>query len=46
MESGPITSWKIDGETVADFIFGGSKSVHMVTAALTLKEVYSLEGKL
>ena len=46
MASGPITSWKIDGETVADFIFGGSKSVHMVTAALKLKEVYSLEGKL
>ena len=46
MASGPITSWQIDGETVADFIFGGSKSVHLVTAALKLKDTYSLEGKL
>ena len=34
MASGPITSWEIDGETVSDFIFGGSKSLSMVTAAL------------
>ena len=46
MASGPITSWQIDGETVADFIFWGSKSVHLVTAALKLKDTYSLEGKL
>ena len=49
MASGPITSWEIDGETVetvADFIFLGSKSLQMVTAATILKEAYSLEGKL
>ena len=49
MASGPITSWQIDGETVetvADFIFGGSKSLQMVTAAMKLKDAYSLEGKL
>ena len=46
MASGPITSWEIDGETVSDFIFGGSKSLQMVTAAMKLKDVYSLEGKL
>ena len=49
MASGPITSWQIDGETVervADFIFGGSKSLQMVTAAMKLKDTYSLEGKL
>ena len=44
--SGPITSWQIDGETVADFIFGGSKSLQMVTAVMKLKDAYSLEGKL
>ena len=44
--SGPITSWQIDGETVADFIFGASKSLQMVTAAMKLKDAYSLEGKL
>ena len=46
---GPITSWQIDGETVetvADFIFGGSKSLQMVIAAMKLKDAYSLEGKL
>ena len=46
--SGPITSWEIDGErveTVSDFIFGGSK-IKMVTAAMKLKDAYSLEGKL
>ena len=44
--SGPITSWEIDGETVSDFIFGGSKSLQMVTAAMKLKDTYSLEEKL
>ena len=49
MASGPITSWEIDGETVetvADFIFWGSKSLQMVTAAMKLKDAYSLEGRL
>ena len=46
MASGPITSWEIDGETVADFIFWAPKSLHMVTAAIKLKDAYSLEGKL
>ena len=44
--SGPITSWEIDGETVSDFIFWAPKSLQMVTAAMKLKDVYSLEGKL
>ena len=47
--SGPITSWQIDEgtvETVSDFIFGVSKSLQMVIAAMKLKESYSLEGKL
>ena len=46
MASSPITSWEIDGETVetvSDFIFWGSK---MVTAAMKLKDAYSMEGKL
>ena len=46
MASGPITAWEIDGETVADFIFGAPKSLQMVTAAMKLKDAYSLEGKL
>ena len=46
MASGPITSWQIDGETMRDFIFGGSKSLQMVTAAMKLKDTCSLEGKL
>ena len=49
MASGPITSWQIDGETVetvADFILGASKSLQMVTAAMKLKDTYSLERKL
>ena len=49
MASGPITSWQIDGErveTVADFILGSPKSLQMVTAAMKLKDAYSLEGKL
>ena len=44
--SGPITSWQIDGETVADFIFWAPKSLKMVTAAMKLKDAYSLEEKL
>ena len=48
MTSGPITSWQIDVETVSDFILGGGapKSLQMVTAAMKLKDAYSLEGKL
>ena len=49
MASGPTTSWEIDGETVeilSDFIFWGSKSLQVVIAAMTLKNTYSLEGKL
>ena len=46
MASGPITSWEIDGETVTDFIFWTPKSLQMVTAAMKLKDAYSLEGKL
>ena len=50
MASSPITSWKIDGETLeteSDFIFWGApKSLQMVTAAMELKDAYSLEGKL
>ena len=50
MAPGTITSWEIDGETVetvADFLFWGApKSLQMVTAAMKLKDAYSLEGKL
>ena len=55
MASGPITSWQIDGEKVekvTDFLFlvgwgeGAPKSLQMVTAAMKLKDAYSLEGKL
>ena len=49
MASGPITSWETDGETVetvSDFIFWAPKSLQMVTAAMKLKDAYSLEGKL
>ena len=49
MVSGPITSWQRDGETmetVTDFIFLSPKSLRMVTAAMKLKDTYSLEGKL
>ena len=49
MASGPITSWGIDGETVdtvSDFIFLAPKSLQLVTAAMKLKDAYSLEGKL
>ena len=46
---GPITSWEIDGETmetVSDFIFWAPKSLQMLTAAMKLKDAYSLEEKL
>ena len=49
MASGPITSWQIDRETVetvADFTFWAPKSLQMVTAAMKLKDAYSLEEKL
>ena len=49
MASSPITSWQIDGETmetVRDFILGAPKSLRMVTAAMKLKDTYSLEEKL
>ena len=46
MASGLITSWQIDGETVADFIFWAPKSLQMVTAAMKLKDTCSLEEKL
>ena len=49
MASGPITSWQINGETMetmTDFILGAPKSLQMVTAAMKLKDAYSLEEKL
>ena len=46
MASGPITLWEIDGEIAAEFIFWAPKSLQMVTAAMKLKDTYSLEGKL
>ena len=49
MASGPITSWQIDGEiveTVSDFFGGAPKSLQMVTAAMKLKDAYSLKEKL
>ena len=49
MASGPIISWQIHGETVEtvrDFIFWAPKSLQMVTVAMKLKDVYSLEEKL
>ena len=49
MASGPITPWEIEGETVetvSDFILGAPKSPQMVTAAMKLKDTYSLEEKL
>ena len=49
MASGPITSWQIDGETmetVTDFFWGAPKPLQMVTAAMKLKDAYSLKGKL
>ena len=49
MVSGPITSWQIDGErveTVADYFWGATKSLQMVTVAMKLKDAYFLEEKL
>ena len=49
MESVPITSWQIDGETVKEWLtlfFWAPKSLQMVIAAMKLKDTYSLEGKL
>ena len=48
MASGPITSWEIDWETVEIVApkFGAPKSLQMLTAAMKLKDAYSLEGKL
>ena len=47
MASGPITLWEIDGETVVTVLFfWAPKSLQMVTAAMKLKDAYSLEGKL
>ena len=49
MASGPITSWETDGETVetvSDYFWGAPKSLQMVTAAMKLKDAYSLEEKL
>ena len=46
MASCPITSGKIDGETVSDFIFWAPKSLQLVIAAMKLKDAYSLEAKL
>ena len=49
MASGPTTSWEIDGETVetvSGFVLGAPKSLQMVTAAMRLKDAYSLEGNL
>ena len=49
MACGPITPWKIDGETVetvTDFILGAPKSLEIVTTAMKLKDTYTLEGKL
>ena len=46
MASGPIISWQIDGETVADFTFWAPKSLQMVIAAMKLKDACSLERKL
>ena len=49
MASGPITSWQIDGETVEtvrDFVFGAPKSLQIVSAAMKLKDTYSLGEKL
>ena len=49
MASSPLTSWKIDGETmetVRDLFWGAPKSLQMVTAAMQLKDTYSLEEEL
>ena len=44
MACGPVTSWQMDGETVADFTL--TKSLPMVTVAMKLKDACSLDGKL
>ena len=44
--SGPITSWQIDGETMTHFIFWAPRSLQMLTSAMKLKDICSLEGKL
>ena len=46
MTCSPITSWQIDGETVANFILGAPKSLQMVTAAMKLKDAFPLEENL
>ena len=46
MTSGPITSWQIDGETVEIYFFWAPESLQVVTAAMKLKDAYSLEEKL
>ena len=46
MASGPITSWQIDGKQWLTLFFGAPNSLQMVTAAMILKDAYSLEGKL
>ena len=46
MASSPVTSWQIDGKTVADFILGALKSLQMMIAAMKLKDACTLEGKL
>ena len=46
MASGPITSWQVDGETVSDFIFLGSKITADGDCSMKLKDVYAFEGKL
>ena len=46
MASGPITSWQIDGKQWLSLFFGAPKSLQMVTAAMKLKDAYSLEEKL
>ena len=46
MASGPTTSWEIDGQTVKTLLCWAPKLLQMVTAAMKLKDAYSLEGKL
>ena len=46
MVSGPITSWEVDGKQCQTLFLGAAKSLQMVTAAMKLKDTYSLEGKL
>ena len=46
MASGPITSWQIEWKQWQSLFFGASKSLQMVTAAMKLKDAYSLEGKI